>query len=228
MQTNNQVNYVYEFETLLHPPASNVHNAWCWKRQLKGNFEELVLKLQNDESIRVVTDADLIGLELTLEGQLARNEVLGDMHRLRAIGADPVLNVIRSYERDVENPIFPTDVYSFHADQSPIATYTFLCTYFGATSEIAPNAYCIKKLDVPEYRQAILKHFTGPQEKLNDFLREQFFDLHYDIAIGAPILKMEVGDLWKLAVDHPASVVPPCIHRAPVEQPGESRLLLIC
>jgi hypothetical protein len=31
-----------------------------------------------------------------------------------------------------------------------------------------------------------------------------------------------------LAVDHPESQVPPCIHRAPKEKSGQNRLLMIC
>jgi hypothetical protein len=41
-------------------------------------------------------------------------------------------------------------------------------------------------------------------------------------------LRLGLGQLWRLAVDHPGSLVLPCIHRAPEEQPGEKRLLLIC
>ena len=36
------------------------------------------------------------------------------------------------------------------------------------------------------------------------------------------------GNLWRLSVDHPGQKVSPCVHRAPIENEGELRLLLIC
>ncbi len=224
----NQIDFVSDFKELINPPSDSQSNAWCWKRQLAGNFEELVHKLSTQEPIRVVTENELFSLELTTEGKVARNAILEDLERLRLNGSDPVVNLIRFYERDVDNPFYPTDVYSFHADQSPVSTYTFLCTYYGATSEIAPNKYCRKKSEIPEYLNAIKRQCNGDEDDLNDFLREHFLDLHYEVESAAPIIKMELGDLWKLSVDHPGSTVPPCIHRAPLEKTGESRLLLIC
>ena len=57
---------------------------------------------------------------------------------------------------------------------------------------------------------------------------EHFFDLHYQVNSDARPFSLGVGNLWKLAVDHPESKVLPCIHRAPIENNGEPRLLLIC
>ena len=44
----------------------------------------------------------------------------------------------------------------------------------------------------------------------------------------AKIIQLGIGNLWKLAVDHPKMKVEPCIHRAPEEKSGQKRLLLIC
>ena len=45
---------------------------------------------------------------------------------------------------------------------------------------------------------------------------------------NAKIIQLGIGNLWKLAVDHPKMKVEPCIHRAPEEKSGQKRLLLIC
>lgn len=154
--------------------------------------------------------------------------ILSDLIHLKNEGALPVLNLIQHYERDDENPFFPTDVYSFHVDRSPIPTSTFLCTYFGAVSEVVQNDHAKQKVLIPEIRNAIQQGYSGPREHFEDFLEEEFLDLHYTTIPNATITKLGIGQLWKLAVDHPQSQVPPCIHRAPKENCGELRLLLIC
>ena len=113
-------------------------------------------------------------------------------------------------------------------DRSPIATDTFLCTYYGASSEIVPNAEATQKVLVPEIRHELKKLYDGPDEGFESFLSEYFFDLHYQAQPNANIISLGVGHLWRLAVDHPGSEVLPCLHRAPKEKTGESRLLLIC
>jgi hypothetical protein len=57
---------------------------------------------------------------------------------------------------------------------------------------------------------------------------DNFFDLHYQAKPDAQIINLGIGNLWRLAVDHPNNPVLPCIHRAPIEKFGEYRLLLIC
>jgi len=57
---------------------------------------------------------------------------------------------------------------------------------------------------------------------------EHFFDLHYQAKPNTQPTNLGIGHLWRLAVDHPESQVLPCVHRAPKEKKGESRLLLIC
>jgi hypothetical protein len=108
-------------------------------------------------------DEELLrGLSLSEQGQLARTILLNDLKMLKAQGASPILNLIRCYERDESFPFFPTDVYSFHVDRSPVPTDTFLCTYYGESSEILPNAQAEQKVLLPEIRDALKKLYSGP------------------------------------------------------------------
>lgn len=123
---------------------------------------------------------------------------------------------------------FSTDVYSFHVDHAPVSTDTFLCTYYGETSEILPNEQAEQKILIPEIRNELKKLYNGPDEGFLPFLHDHFFDLHYHAKDGATPIRLGQGHMWRLAVDHPESKVLPCIHRAPKEKPGQHRLLLIC
>ncbi len=203
-------------------------NAMGWERAFSGDFHEIVTKITSEENIHVVELEVLQGLQLSPEGSIARDLILGDMQLLHDIGADPSLNIITQYERDEEFVVFPTDVYSFHVDRSPIPTSTFLCTYFGATSEILPNADAEQKILLPEFRNELRQLYNGDDAGFDDFLKEHFFDLHYQPKNEASIISLPLGQVWRLAVDHPESKVLPCLHRAPLEKPGEKRLLLIC
>ena len=147
---------------------------------------------------------------------------------LKAHGASPTLNIIRCYESDEGYPFFPTDVYSFHVDRSPVATDTFLCTYHGEPSEILPNEQARQKVLVPEIRDELKKLYDGATEGFESFLGEHFFDLHYQAIPTASPFTLGLGNLWRLAVDHPDSQVLPCVHRAPKEKAGQHRLLMIC
>ena len=80
--------------------------------------------------------------------------LLNDFKLLKEHGASPTLNVIKYYERD--DSFFPTDVYSYHVDRSPIATDTFLCTYHGESSDIIPNSQGVQKVLVPEIREELI------------------------------------------------------------------------
>jgi hypothetical protein len=203
-------------------------NALCWSRVLVGNFAEIAQKLKQFEDITVIDEEELMALSLSDNGILARDIILNDLQLLRDYGAAPTLNLLKCYERDEENPVFPTDVYSFHVDRSPIATDTFLCTYYGAVSDIVPNNQAVKKILVPELRKILRNLFSGTDNDFDSFLIENFYDLHYQALPNANIVNLGIGNLWRLAVDHPESKVLPCIHRAPKEKEGESRLLLIC
>ena len=219
---------VTNFQDLVSTPFHGAVNAICWKRELVGDFAEIVNKVSLTENIEVLDLETLRAFKLSEQGQLAREMLLNDLELLKARGASPTLNLIRCYERDDAYPFFPTDVYSFHVDRSPVPTDTFLCTYYGEPSEILPNAQAEQKILVPEIRDELKKIYRGPAEDFESFLSDHFFDLHYLAKPGARPVSLGSGQLWRLAVDHPGSEVLPCVHRAPKEKPGQLRLLMIC
>jgi len=226
--TENQVRRVTNFQDLVSTPFQNEMNAICWTRNLIGDFLEIVNKLVLKENITVIDEEELLELQLSEQGQLAREILLNDLKLLKAHGASPVLNLIKCYDRDDHYPFFPTDVYSFHVDRSPVPTDTFLCTYYGESSEIVPNSQAEQKVLIPEIRNELKKLYQGADEGFESFLSEHFFDLHYQTKPNANPISLGTGYLWRLAVDHPESQVLPCIHRAPKEKIGQNRLLLIC
>ena len=228
LNPENQIHYVENFQDLISTPFHGKINAICWTRKLIGDFSEIVKKIEQIGNITVIDEEGLLELQLTDQGQLAREILLNDLKELKAHGASPVLNLIKCYERDDQYSFFPTDVYSFHVDRSPIPTDTFLCTYYGVSSEIVPNSQAEQKVLVPEIRNELKKIYQGADEGFESFLSEHFFDLHYRAKSNAQPISLGLGNIWKLAVDHPESKVLPCLHRAPQEKPGELRLLMIC
>jgi hypothetical protein len=228
LPAENQIHYVTNFQDLVSTPFTGIINAMCWTRELPGDFSEIVKMVEQTENITVLEEEDLCELQLSEQGKLAREILINDLKLLKAHGASPNLNVINYYDRDESYPFFPTDVYSWHVDRSPIPTDTILCTYYGESSDILPNAQGKQKILIPEIREELKKLYHGAEEGFETFLSENFFDLHYQAEPGARIINLGTGNLWRLAVDHPDSQVPPCLHRAPKEKPGESRLLMIC
>lgn len=224
----NQVHCVTNFQDLVSTPFHGEVNANCWTRELIGDFSEIVKQVELNGNIAELDPEELHELQLSEQGQLAREIILNDLKVLKAHGASPILNLIKCYNRDDSYPFFPTDVYSFHVDRSPVPTDTFLCTYHGAPSEIIPNSQATQKVLVPEIRDELKKLYRGAGEDFESFLSEYFFDLHYQSKLDTHPVSLGIGHLWRLAVDHPESQVPPCVHRAPKEKTGESRLLLIC
>ena len=224
----NQIRYVTNFHELISTPFSGEINAICWTRKLSGDFSEIVKKLNLNGNISTVEQEELHQLQLSEQGQLARKILLNDFNALKAHGGSPILNIIKQYDRDDTYPFFPTDVYSFHVDRSQIPTDTFLCNYYGDSSEILPNSQGKKKVLIPEIRDELRKLYHGEEEGFESFLNEHFFDLHYQAEPNAYTINLGIGNLWRLAVDHPESNVPPCIHRAPKEKSGQYRLLMIC
>lgn len=223
-----QIGIVTSFSELIQTDFEGTRNALCCYRNLEGDFKELVSKLQLKENITEVTPEDLLALQLSPQGNCAREIILKDLNELTDFGADPVLNLIKYYERDTDFDFITTDVYSFHVDHSPIATDTFLCTYHGAASDLIANDEAQQKILVPEIRAKLKELHDGSEAEFEDFLKENYFDLHYQAQPNATPINLGVGHLWRLAVDHPTQKVPPCIHRAPIEKDGEYRLLLIC
>ena len=226
--TNSQIRNVSSFEALVNTPLFAEKNALCWNRKLEGDFEAIVNCLEVEGNMRDISIDDLLALQLSEQGQVARTIIINDFNLLKEQGASPVLNLIKHYERDDAIEFFPTDVYSFHVDRSPIPTDTFLCTYYGAASDILPNAEAIQKIQLPEIRNELEKIYDGAAADFDTFLSEHFFDLHYIAKPNANIINLGIGTIWRLACECPEYEVLPCIHRAPIENNGEYRLLLIC
>ncbi|TPD65912.1 DUF1826 domain-containing protein [Flavobacterium microcysteis] len=224
---NDQVGVVASFSELVTTSFQGNTNALCWYRNLDGDFKEIISKLQLKENITVVSPDDLLSLQLSEKGSKAREIILRDMQLLTDFGASPSLNLLKYYERDNEFDFISTDVYSWHVDRSPIGTDTFLCTYYGAASDIIPHDQVIQKILIPEVREKLKELHDGPESEFEEFLRENYFDLHYQAKLDAKPVNLGLGHLWRLAVDHPEQNVLPCVHRAPVEK-GDCRLLLIC
>ena len=225
---NKQVGVVSSFSELVNSNFYDEMNALCWHRNLLGDFQEIVAKLQLEDNITEITVEDLLALQLSVHGQLARDVILQDIQLLTEFGASPALNLLKCYERDDEFDFISTDVYSFHVDRSPIATDTFLCTYHGTASDIVPNTQVVQKILIPEIREKLKELYEGSETDFEAFLEEYFFDLHYETKQNAMPINLGLGHVWRLAIDHPTQTVAPCVHRAPIENDGEYRLLLIC
>lgn len=224
----NQIHCVNNFEDFISTSFYEKMNAICWNRELAGDFSEIVNKLESNKNIVEILPDDLLKLELSEQGQLARNILLKDLKTLKNLGTSPTLNLIEFYDRDDSYPPFPTDVYSFHVDRSPVPVDTILCTYYGASSEILPNSQAVQKIQIPEIRDELKKLHDESEEDFETFLSDHFFDLHYQEIPESQPVTLKLGDFYRLAIDHPESKVLPCIHRAPKEKNGEKRLLLIC
>ena len=225
---NTQIKIVNHFVELINVKFRGFNNAICWQRHLDGDFKEITSKLYLEENITEISIDDLCALDLSENGNLARKIILEDIRLLSEFGASPSLNLLKCYERDDELDFISTDVYSFHVDRSPIETDTFLCTYHGAPSDIIANDDVEQKILIPDVREKLKLLHDGHDSEFEQFLEEYFFDLHYQPKIDAKPINLGVGNLWRLAVDHPTQQVLPCVHRAPVENDHEYRLLLIC
>ncbi len=224
----NNLLYVSTFQELVNTPFQGKVNAISWSRKIVGDFEEIVNAFDFQENMIEIDLSDLRNLTLSEGGAIARTTLLNDYELLQNHGASPILNIIKYYEEDDSFPYFPTDVYSYHVDRSPIATDTFLCTYYGSPSELIPNEQAIQKITIPAVRKELSKLYDGKPADFESFLSEHFFDLHYEAKANILPTRAELGHMWRLAVDHPKSEVLPCVHRAPKEANGQKRLLLIC
>ena len=218
---------VSSFEELMSTPFAGEINAIRWQRELVEDFSELVEQLRGKEYLEDISENELQQLKLSEQGRLARDRILLDLKLLRDSGSEPTLNIVQAYEKDETTKPISTDVYSFHVDRSPIATDTFLCTYFGSPSEILPNVHAKQKILIPEIRNELIKLYGKVDGGFETFLKENFYDLHYRAKSSGNSISLGVGNMWRLAVDHPESEVLACIHRAPEQANGQSRLLMI-
>lgn len=228
VSSNQQVIEVSSFSELINARFQGRMNAICWSRSLLGDFTEIVAKLELKANVTEVSIAELLALQLSVQGNIAREIILKDIQQLTDFGASPTLNLLKNYERDQELDFISTDVYSYHVDRSPIETDTFLCTYHGAASDLLPNDQVEQKILIPEIRNKLKELHDGPEDEFEAFLEDYFFDLHYHPKTDAIPVNLGLGHLWRLAVDHPTQQALPCVHRAPLEKHGEYRLLLIC
>jgi hypothetical protein len=223
-----RVRFVDSFNALRDTPFAGGVNALCWPRALAGDFGEVVAQLGVGEGIDRLDERRLQALVLSPAGRLAREVLLADLRLLRDHGLAPELNCIHAYPRDDAEAAVPTDVLSFHADSAPVEAATWLCTYHGAPSEGLANEEAARRVDLPATRAALLRAYGGADDEgFREFLHEHCYDLHYAPAPGAQPYSFGVGHLWRIAVDWPGSPVPPCVHRAPAQAPGQPRLLLI-
>ena len=223
------IKVVKSFEELASTRFENPVNALCWPRSLQGNFREVVEKLGAGEGITTLDESLLHSLPLSEDGRVAIDILLEDLRLLRERDLDPVLNCIHGYPRDEDSAPVLTDVFSFHVDSAPVEADTWLCTYYGPTSEGLRNEESIRRVDIPETRAELLKCFGGKDdEDFLTYLNENCYDLHYATLPRARPFSFGIGCLWRIAVEYPGSPVPPCIHRAPLTHRDDSaRLLLI-
>ncbi len=224
-----RIKRVKSFQELVTTPFADGINALCWERTLPGNFAEVVEQLGVSEGIVTLDDALLLGLPVSNPGRAAINQLLEDHRLLQEHQLEPVLNCIQDYPRDEDPGPVPTDVLSFHVDSAPVEADTWLCTYHGSSSEGLRNDEAQRRVNIPSTRAELLKRFGGDDDDaFLEYLKENCYDLHYVPVPSAQPFNFGVGNLWRIATDYPGCPVPPCIHRAPTTQPGESpRLLLI-
>ena len=220
---------VRSFEELITTRFADGVNALCWERRLPGDFGEIVQRLGTTGGIASLDESILSALTLSDSGRRAADILIEDLRILRARGLAPVLDCILAYPRDEDTEPVRTDVYSFHADSAPVEADTWLCTYFGATSEGLRNEDAQRRVEIPATRAELLRHFGGNDDAdFLEHLRECCYDLHYAPGENAQPFSFGTGNLWRIATEWPGSPVPPCIHRAPETLPGDPpRLLMI-
>jgi hypothetical protein len=219
---------VRNFPELLSTPLDDGVNALCWPRVLPGDFGEIVRLVEGKPGIAPIDEDTLQSLPLSPEGCVAREILLADQALLRSADLSPELDCVTGSVREFPG-VYPTDVYSFHADSATVPADTILCTYIGACSEGLRNDEALRRIDVPEIRAALLATYGGTDDEgFQEYLSENFHDLHYVPLPDAQPFSFGLHNLWRIAIAHPDAPVPPCIHRAPPTTPAmPSRLLLL-
>lgn len=224
-----RIRVVKSFHELVTTRFENGVNALCWQRTLMGNFSEVVERLGTREGIDSLEDSRLLSLPLSEAGKFARDTLLEDLQLLRSFDLSPSLDCVRAGLRDLRGGPISTDVYSFHVDSATMAADSYLCSYTEASSEGLRNDEAQRRVDIPETRAQLLKDFGGKDnEEFLEYLKANYYDLHYAPLPKAQPFSFGLGNLWRIAIEYPGSPVPPCIHRAPTTSPSQPpRLLLI-
>jgi hypothetical protein len=224
-----RIKLVHSFAELVGTPFADGINALCWPRALAGDFGEVVRQLAAGPGITTLADSDIENLPVSAAGRVAIAQLLEDQRLLRAHGLDPVLDCVNGYLDHDDQGHVRTDVCSFHVDSATAEADTWLCTYFGPTSEGLRNDEARRRVDMPETRAQLLALFGGADDAdFAEYLNEHCYDLHYAPLAQARPFSFGLGNLWRIATAYPGSPVPPCIHRAPDPIPGmPPRLLLI-
>ncbi|MEI6871231.1 MAG: hypothetical protein WCL08_03020 [Verrucomicrobiota bacterium] len=223
-----RVRRVRDFEELRTTCFADGVNALCWERKLAGDYAEVIAKLGPGEGIVALEEESVRSLILSPAGRLAAEAMLADQKLLRDHDLAPSLNCVYDCVRGPDAGPVPTDVTSFHVDSAPIEVDTWLCTYHGACSEGLRNEDALLKVEIPEIRAKLLEQYGGADDAgFAEFLHEYSYDSHYAPKPGTTPYPFGTFALWRIATRWPGSPVPPCIHRAPENQPGSPRLLLI-
>jgi hypothetical protein len=223
-----RVRLVRSFDELVTTRFANGMNALCWPRTLEGDFAEVVTKLDVERGITHLDAGILHALSLNAAGSVAIETMLADHRLLTEHGLQPTLDCINGYVQPEETGPVRTDVCSWHVDSATCEADTWLCTYFGPSSEGLANEQAIRRVDLPETRAELLKAYGGADdENFIEWLNDHYFDLHYAPLPEAKPYAFGIGHLWRVATLHEGCAVPPCIHRAPDPVPGQKRLLLI-
>lgn len=228
LHTSRHIKLVSSFDELVTTRFAGDVNALCWPRTLEGDFAEVIAKLEVEKGITHLTEGGLRRLSLSVAGIKAVEVMLEDHQRLLDHGLQPTLDCINGYvQREEAGPV-RTDVCSWHVDSATCEADTYLCTYFGASSEGLNNEEAIRRVDVPGTRIELLKLYgDADDDGFREWLNDHYYDLHYAPLPHAKPYSFGVGNLWRVATLHDGCAVPPCIHRAPDPVPGQKRLLLI-
>ncbi|WP_221029596.1 hypothetical protein [Actomonas aquatica] len=227
-----EVQVVNSFAELVATPFAGAVNALCWPRELAGDFGEVVAQvvaLGGGDDITTLDEEDLMALSLGARGREARAVLIEDLRRLTQHGLQPSLDCFGRLTRDESGGPVSTDVQSWHVDAAPVIVDTYLCSYTTASSEGLRTADALLCTEIPAVRAALLAEYGGADDDgFRAYLREQYYDLHYEAAAGAVPFAFGFGNMWRIANQCPGSPVPPCVHRAPSPPAGAPpRLLLI-
>ena len=75
----NQIHCVTNFQDLVCTPFHGKINAMCWTRKLIGDFSEIAGKVKLNGNIAVIDEDEIDELQLSEQGQLAREILLNDL-----------------------------------------------------------------------------------------------------------------------------------------------------